>query len=118
MTAKKLNRRQARWSLYLARFDFKLHHRPGKSMGKPDALSRRSDHGLGSNDNENIVLLSPESFAVRALEGVVMEGVERDLLREVRKGNRDGEQEEAVAKAARELKESGGKRIHSSEWIE
>ena len=38
-SAKKLNRRQARWSLYLARFDFVLHHRPGKSMGKPDALS-------------------------------------------------------------------------------
>ena len=39
MTAKKLNRRQARWSLFLARFDFLLHHRPGKSMGKSDALS-------------------------------------------------------------------------------
>jgi hypothetical protein len=26
MTAKKLNRRQARWSLFLARFDFVLHH--------------------------------------------------------------------------------------------
>jgi hypothetical protein len=39
-TAKKLNRRQARWSLFLARFDFILHHQPGKSMGKSDALSR------------------------------------------------------------------------------
>jgi hypothetical protein len=47
MSAKKLNRRQARWSLVLARFDFTLRHRPGKSMGKPDALSRRADHGTG-----------------------------------------------------------------------
>ena len=39
-SAKKLNRRQAWWSLFLARFDFTLHHRPGKSMGEPDALSR------------------------------------------------------------------------------
>ena len=38
-TAKKLNWRQACWSLFLARFDFVLHHRPGRSMGKPDALS-------------------------------------------------------------------------------
>jgi hypothetical protein len=38
MSAKKLNRRQARWSLTLARFDFLMHHRPGKSMGKSDAL--------------------------------------------------------------------------------
>ena len=26
MTAKKLNQRQAKWSLYLAQFDFVLHH--------------------------------------------------------------------------------------------
>ena len=28
-TSKKLNRRQARWSLYLSQFNFTLHHRPG-----------------------------------------------------------------------------------------
>ena len=43
-TSKKLSQRQAWWSLYLSRFDFTLHHRPGQSMGKADALSRRSDH--------------------------------------------------------------------------
>jgi len=57
MMAKKLNRHQAHWSLHLARFDFLLHHRPGRTMGKPDALSRRADHGNGASDNENIVLL-------------------------------------------------------------
>ena len=45
MTAKKLNRRQARWSLFLSRFHFTLHHRPGTKSLKPDALSRRPDHG-------------------------------------------------------------------------
>ena len=44
MMAKKLNQRQARWSLLLARFDFLLHHRPGKTMGKSDALSQRVLH--------------------------------------------------------------------------
>jgi len=57
MMAKKLNRRQACWSLYLARFDFKLIHRPGRSMGKPDTLSRRPDHGKGASNNKDIVLL-------------------------------------------------------------
>jgi len=33
MTAKKLNRRQARWSLYLSRFNFDMHHHPGRTMG-------------------------------------------------------------------------------------
>jgi len=57
MTAKKLNRCQACWSLHLARFDFLLHHRPRRTMGKLDALSRRADHGNGASDNENIILL-------------------------------------------------------------
>jgi hypothetical protein len=51
MSAKRLNRRQAHWSLTLAQFDFVMHHRPGKTMGKSDALSRRADHGSGSKDN-------------------------------------------------------------------
>jgi len=57
MTAKKLNRRQAHWSLYLARFDFKLTYRPGHSIGKPDVLSWRPDHGKGTSDNEDVILL-------------------------------------------------------------
>jgi len=57
MTAKKLNHRQACWSLHLARFDFLLYHHPRHTMGKPDALSRRANHGNGVLDNENIVLL-------------------------------------------------------------
>jgi len=39
MAAKQLNQRQAQWSLYLLQFDFLLYHRPGKSMGKPDAVA-------------------------------------------------------------------------------
>ena len=31
MKAQKLNRRQARWALYLSGFDFALKHVPGKS---------------------------------------------------------------------------------------
>jgi len=76
MTAKKLNHRQARWSLYLARFDFKLIHRPGRSIGKPDALLQRLDHSKGTSDNEDVVLLRPELIAVRALEGLHLEGLE------------------------------------------
>jgi len=43
MKAQKLNRRQARWALYLSRFDFVLKHVPGSKMGKADSLSRRPD---------------------------------------------------------------------------
>jgi len=76
MTAKKLNRHQVRWSLYLAHFDFKLIHRPGRSMGKPDALLRRPDHGKGASNSEDVVLLRLELIAVQALEGLYLEGPE------------------------------------------
>jgi hypothetical protein len=39
-TAQKLNRRQARWSLYLSKFDVKLIHLPGSKMIQSDALSQ------------------------------------------------------------------------------
>ena len=41
-STKQLSRRQARWSEFLSRFDFKIVYRPGKAGGKPDALTRRS----------------------------------------------------------------------------
>jgi len=103
MTAKKLNRRQAHWSLHLARFDFLLHHRPGHTMGKPDVLSRRADHKNRALDNENVVLLWPEFLVVHALEGMELAGVEQKILSEIRKGNWNGDQEEPIAKAAQEL---------------
>jgi len=104
MTAKKLNHRQARWSLYLVRFDFKLTHCPGRCMEKPDVLSWRPDHGKGASNNEDVVLLQPELLAIQALEGVQMEGPERDILREICQGNQRGDQEEPVAKVVRELR--------------
>jgi hypothetical protein len=70
MMTQKLNQRQARWSLYLSGFNISLHHHLGRSMGKPDALSRCPDHGDGAKDNADIVLLKLELFAIRALEGV------------------------------------------------
>ena len=80
MTAKKLNRRQARWSLFLSRFDFKLHHRPGKKSLKPDALSRRPDHGKGERDNEDIILINPECLYIKTLQQghVLVEGGEKN----------------------------------------
>jgi len=64
MTAKKLNHCQARWSLYLACFDFKLIHHPGRSMRKPDTLSQKLDHGKRASDNEDVVLLQLELIVV------------------------------------------------------
>jgi hypothetical protein len=98
-----LNWQQARWSLYLSRFDFTLHHKPGHLMGRLDALSRRLNHGSIS-DNQDVMLLTPELFHVRALEGVVVVGPEVPLLRDIRDAlAADPDVEEPVALAAREI---------------
>ena len=85
-------------------------------MGKPNALSQRADHGTGSDDNSNITLLTPGLFAVRALEGLEVIGEEWDILRDISKGTRDGELEEAIAKVVKDLKATHSQTIWSAEW--
>jgi len=87
-------------------------------MGKPNALSRRPDHGNRASDNEDVVLLRLELLAIQALEGVQLEGLEKDILREIRQGNQKGDQEEPVAKAAKELQQASSKTVRSAEWSE
>jgi hypothetical protein len=116
--AQKLNRRQARWSLYLSRFNFTLHHKPGRSMGKPDALSRWADHGSGQGDNDNLTLLAPELFRIHVLAGVRLEGDERNILREVQRSLKVDVQEESVAKAASQgASEGQGQRHHQERRV-
>jgi len=75
-SAQKLNRRQARWHLELEEYDFLLIHKPGRTHGQPDALSRRPDHPRGEDDNADQVLLRPQLF--RAITTEV--DVEGDVL--------------------------------------
>ena len=58
MRAQKLNQRQARWVLYLSRFDFTLKYVPGTRIGKADGLSRRLDWKVGvDKDNKNQIII-------------------------------------------------------------
>ena len=62
-SAQNLNRRQARWSLYLSEFDIKLIHQAGAKMIQSDALSRRADHCPDEDqDNQDITLLPENMF--------------------------------------------------------
>jgi hypothetical protein len=83
MTVKKLNHRQAQWFLYLSRFNFFMHHHPGTSMGKCDALLQQADHANSSNNNHDTILLQPKFFMVQALKGVTIKGAKCNILREV-----------------------------------
>jgi len=62
-------------------------------MGKPDALSHRSDYGTGTNDNSDIVLLFLKLFAIHVLEGLQFAGLEQDILRDIWQGAKQPKEE-------------------------
>jgi len=83
MSSQNLNCRQARWALYLSRFDFVPKHIPGSKMGKADGLSRRSDWEKGAKeDNEKRTLLKQEWIRSIQAGEVIVEGV--DILEKIR----------------------------------
>jgi len=114
MSNQKLNCRQARWALYLSRFDFILKHISGSKIEKADGLSRRSDWEVGvEKDNEEQVLVKKEWLEVKRITivEVMIEGV--DLLDKVRKCEaRDDE----VVKAVEEMKKAGVRMLRDEEW--
>ncbi|ESK83505.1 reverse transcriptase-rnase h-integrase [Moniliophthora roreri MCA 2997] len=76
--SQKLNRRQARWSLFLSEFDLGLVHVPGKSITQANTLSRRSNEQDDvDSDNEDITVL-PDRLFIKGIDlGMKEEIVER-----------------------------------------
>ena len=65
---RKLNWRQARWSLYLSEFDIKLIHTPGHKMIQSDTISRQPDFIPDKDtDNEDIMML-PDNLFIQLLD--------------------------------------------------
>jgi len=116
MGSQKLNHRQARWALYLSRFDFILKHVPGSSMGRADSLSRQPDWQVGiERDNKDRVLIKKEWMEVRAMqvEKVIIEGV--DIIEKIKKSEA---KDDKVIKAVEEIKRAGVKVLRDEEWQE
>src|SRR5271155_4473791 len=67
-TARKLNRRQARWSLYLSEFDLHLTHVPGTQMIQSDALSRRADLAPENDNDNNDQTLLPDGLFINVID--------------------------------------------------
>ena len=114
MSNQKLNCRQARWALYLSRFDFVLKHISGSKIGKADGLSRRPDWEVRVEKyNEEQMLVKKEWLEVKRIRmaEVVIEGV--DLLDKVRKYEA---RDDKVMKAVEEMKQAGVKMLRDEEW--
>lgn len=75
MSSRVLNRRQARWSISLSRFNFVITYRPGAQQGKPDALSRRSylmpKEGDAAFDQQLTIMLKPEHLFLKSLHAII-----------------------------------------------
>lgn len=82
-TTRTLNRRQARWSTFLADYDFEILFQPGTRHGKADALSRRADLVLQPGDlaydQQSHCLLRPDQ--VRLFSTSMLQ--DADLLRDI-----------------------------------
>ncbi|KAI2654711.1 Transposon Tf2-6 polyprotein [Labeo rohita] len=63
-SAKLLNHRQARWSLFFTRFDFQVTYRPGSQNTKADALSRIHESETPISSSETIL---PSSVIVASV---------------------------------------------------
>jgi len=112
MKAQKLNRRQARWALYLSQFDFTLKHVAGTKMGKADGLSKRVDWKIGvDRDNENQVLIKDNW--IRSMQEVVVEGPEVDMLEKIKKAR---SKDEDIVRVVEKMKKAEVKELQGNEW--
>ncbi|KAI1506846.1 Pol protein [Pyrenophora tritici-repentis] len=84
---RQLSERQVRWSEFLSRFDFSLEWKPGKTMGKPDALSRREQDLPANYDDERIRSRFIRLFQSKHLRSVQIQSLsseEIDFTKEIR----------------------------------
>ena len=107
MKAQKLNRRQARWALYLSQFDFLLKHVLGTKMEKADGLSKRADWKVGTDkDNDNQVVIKDNW--IHSMYEVVIEGPEVDIVEKIKKAR---SKDEDIVRVVEEMKKAGVKEL-------
>ena len=107
MKVQKLNWRQARWALYLFRFDFILKHVVGNKMGKADRLRRRVDWKVGTDkDNENQVIIKDNW--IRNMYEVVIEGPKVDIIEKIKKAR---SKDKDIVRVVEEMKKAGVKEL-------
>jgi len=112
MKAQKLNRRQARWALYLSQFDFILKHVAGSKMEKADGLSRRADWKIGvDRGNENQVFIKDNWL--HSMYEVVVEGPEVDLLEKIKKVR---SKDKDIVRVVKKIKKVGVRELRGDEW--
>ena len=113
MSSQKLNQRQAKWTLYLSRFDFMLKHVLESSMERADSLSRCPDQQIGvKRNNEDRMLVKKEWLEVRAIQVIEIIIKEINLLEKIKKSK---VKDNKVIKVVEEMKQAGVKMLKDKE---
>lgn len=87
-TAKRLNPRQARWSLFFSRFVFTVTYRPGSKNVKADALSRQFEEDPDPKVQETII--SPS---------LILSPIQWDIITEIELTNEELEVQNVLRKS-------------------
>ena len=107
-----MNKRQARWALYLSWFDFTLKHVVGTKMEKADGLSRRVDWKVGTErDNKNQVFIKDNW--IHSMQEIIVEEPEVELLEKIKKARNKNED---IVRVVEEMKKMGVKELQENEW--
>lgn len=113
--AHNLTRRQARWSLWLSRFNLQITHRPRKFMGKSDALTwSASTEVSDANDNRDQIVLVPQQLHQITSTVIASPNPVKERIREC------SEKEAEVVSALEKMKRTGPRKLTNgaAEWKE
>jgi hypothetical protein len=75
-----LNRRTARWHADLQEYDYEIKHVPGKTNIPADALSRPPGVDQGTEDNQNVVVIPSDKFAINKANVQRLSELDKRLL--------------------------------------
>ena len=110
--AQKLNWQQARWALYLSRFDFTLKHILGTKIGKANGLSRRPDWKVGiENDNSDQTLIKEQWIC--SLAEVIIKGPKVEIIEKIKRARSKNKE---VIRVAKEMKKAEVKILQEDKW--
>ena len=112
MKAQKLNWQQARWVLYLSRFDFILKHMLGTKMGKANSLSKRPDQKVEvDKDNKDQVFI--KDCWLHSLHEVVIEEPEANIIEKIKKVK---SKDKEIVRVVKKIKKAGIRTLKDEEW--
>ena len=107
-----MNWQQARWALYLSRFDFTLKHILGTKIGKANGLSRRPDWKVGiENDNSDQILIKEQWIC--SLAEVIIKGPKVEIIEKIKRARSKNKE---VIRVVEEMKKAEVKILQENKW--